>query len=271
MTASSLPPSGLLLLAFLLGLLLGSFLNVCIYRMPKDESVARPRSRCPHCGRPIRWYDNIPVASFLALGGRCRDCGAAISFVYPVVELATGLLFAAAAWRWGLTAAAAKASVFVSMMLILAFADLADRLLPDQITLGGAAAGIVFSQVELLDPGAASLVLGLAGLAPGPRLASLAESAFGAAAGAGLLHAVAEVYYRLRFREGMGFGDVKMMAAIGAFLGLGAAFWTVMLASILGALAGMAFILVFRKGLLYQLPFGTFLALAAIVVALGGA
>jgi len=252
-------------LAFLFGLLTGSFLNVCIYRLPKDESVVRPRSRCPHCGHPIRWYDNIPVVSFLLLGGRCRDCRAALSLVYPAVELATGLLFALVVSRFGLTLASAKYAALVSMMLILGTADLFDRLLPDQVTLGGAAAGVVLSLIRPLDPGLVSLLLGLWGIRLGPVTASALESVTGAAAASGMLYLVAEIYYRVRFREGMGLGDVKMMALIGAFLGLGPAIWVVMVASVMGAALGLVFIVVFRKGMQYELPFGTFLALAGIL------
>jgi leader peptidase (prepilin peptidase)/N-methyltransferase len=257
-------------LAFLFGLLIGSFLNVCIYRMPKEESIVRPRSRCPHCGSPIRYYDNVPLLSFVWLGGRCRDCGAAISFLYPAVELTTGLLFAVLASRFGLTLGAARYALFVSMMLILGFADLNDRLLPDEITLGGAAAGLVFSVVRPLRPDVVQLALLLAGIRLSPRLTSLAESAVAAAVGSGVLYLVAEVYYRVRFREGMGFGDVKMMALIGSFLGLRQALFAVMLASVLGAVLGLLFIGLFRKGLAYELPFGTFLAFASIVLVICG-
>ncbi len=252
--------------AFLLGLLVGSFLNVCIYRLPKDESVVRPRSRCPRCGQTIRWHDNIPLLSFLLLGGRCRHCGAAISFLYPAVELLTGLLFAILFWRFGPGLAAVKFAIFVSMMVVLAFADLTDRLLPDEITLGGAATGFLFSAVSPLPPGPVSLGLAFFDVHLSERAASMTESALGALAAAGLLWAVAEIYYRIRFREGMGLGDVKMMLAIGAFLGLRGAILAVMAASILGAVLGMIFILLFRKGMAYELPFGTFLAFASILL-----
>ncbi len=252
--------------AFLLGLLVGSFLNVCIHRLPRDESVVRPRSRCPHCGQPIRWYDNIPLLSFFLLGGRCRDCRGAISWVYPVVELVTGVLFATLAWRLGPSWAMLKYGLFVSVMLALAFTDLVERILPDELTLGGMAAGLAFSVVEPLEKDIVSLVLSLAGWRLPLRLASAAESVVGGVVAAGLLYLVAEVYYRIRFREGMGLGDVKMMGAIGAFLGLRQAFMVVMVASVLGALLGLLFILLLRKTMTYQLPFGTFLAVAAILL-----
>ncbi len=256
--------------ALVLGLLVGSFLNVCIYRLPKDESVVRPRSRCPYCGETVRWYDNLPVLSFFLLGGRCRDCGAVISWQYPLVEAATGLLFAVVAARYGATLLAVKAALFVAMMLALGVADLIDRILPDEITLGGAGVGLLLSLVQPLPAGLMGALLGLAGWRPGPVVISFVESLTGAALAAGLLHLVAEIYYRLRLREGMGFGDVKMMALIGAFLGLLPAFWTVLLASVLGAVIGLVFILVFRKGLAYELPFGTFLALAGILMVVWG-
>ena len=252
--------------AFAFGLLIGSFLNVCIHRMPRDESVVSPRSRCVQCGHPIRWYDNIPVVSFVWLGGRCRDCRAALSFLYPVVELLTGLMFVLLVMRFGVGLLTLKYAVFISMMVVLGFADLIHRLLPNQITLGGAAAGVAFSLIEPLTPGIVSFFLAMWGAKPDPLLASVVESVVGATVAAGILYLVAEIYFRLRFREGMGLGDVKMMALIGAFLGLGPAFWVVMLASVLGAVLGLIFILLFRKGMMYELPFGTFLALAAILL-----
>jgi leader peptidase (prepilin peptidase)/N-methyltransferase len=256
--------------AFLLGLLVGSFLNVCIYRLPREESVVHPRSRCTRCGHQIRWYDNIPVLSFLLLAARCRDCGASIPFLYPLVEILTAALFAIVASRFGLSLVAVKTLLFISMMLILAFSDVTERLLPDEITLGGAVVGLVFSVIAPLPPGTVDLVLRVSGVRLSPRAVSVAESAVGAATGAGLLWAVAEIYYRIRFREGMGFGDVKMMALIGAFLGLQQALGAVMLASLVGAVLGIIFIVVFRKGMAYELPFGTFLAFAAIVIAVAG-
>jgi leader peptidase (prepilin peptidase)/N-methyltransferase len=253
--------------AFLLGLLIGSFLNVCIHRLPKDESIVTPRSHCPHCGQPISWYDNIPVASFILLRGRCRDCGGAISFRYPLVELLTAVSFALVAGQYGLTLAALKYAAFVAMMLVLAFADLADRILPDEITIGGAAAGVLLSLFQPLPPPAmASFLLGLWRVTLSARFASLAESVVGALVAAGLVWVVAEIYFRVRHREGMGLGDIKMMALIGAFVGLRDALVIVMAASVLGAVLGLFFILLFRKGMTYELPFGTFLAFAAILM-----
>jgi leader peptidase (prepilin peptidase)/N-methyltransferase len=260
----------MILAAAVLGLLIGSFLNVCIYRLPKDESVVRPRSRCIFCGQTIRWYDNIPVLSFLLLRGRCRECGGTISWQYPLVEAATAVLFVVIAMRFGPTLAGVRAAVFVAMMLALGVADLNDRILPDEITLGGAAAGVLFSLLHPLPPGIAAGLAGLSGWHPGRLAASLLESLAGAAISAGLLWGVAEAYYRIRFREGMGLGDVKMMLLIGAFFGVLPAFWTVLLASVLGAVIGLVFVILFRKGMAYELPFGTFLAMAGILVMVWG-
>jgi len=256
----------IVLAAFLLGLLIGSFLNVCIHRLPRDESVVRPGSRCPECGLPIRWYDNIPLLSFVLLRGRCRECEAPIPWRYPVVEAVTAALFAVVASRYGPTLEGGRTAVFVCLMLILAVVDLTDRILPDPITLGGAVAGLVFSAAAPLRPGVGAFLAALAGLEPGPRATSLIESAAGAAVGAGALYLVSETYFRLRLREGMGLGDVKMMVLIGSFQGLAGAFWTLMLASVLGAVLGVLFILIFRKGMAYELPFGTFLSAAAILI-----
>jgi leader peptidase (prepilin peptidase)/N-methyltransferase len=254
------------LAALVFGLLIGSFLNVCIYRLPKDESVVRPGSRCPDCGEPIRWYDNVPLFSFLRLRGRCRHCQAAISWRYPAVELATGLLFLVVVRRYGLSLEAAKYSAYVAMMLALGVVDLLDRLLPDPITLGGTAAGLGLSLIVPVPAGVAAFFLAVFGVELPRAAGSVAEAALGALAGAGLLYLVAEAYFRVRLREGMGLGDVKMMGLIGAFQGLAGAFWTLMLASVLGAVLGLVFIVIFRKGMAYELPFGTFLAVAAILV-----
>ncbi len=256
----------ILLAAFLFGLLIGSFLNVCIHRLPKDESIVRPGSRCPHCGSPIRWQDNIPLLSFLLLGGRCRDCRAAIAWRYPLIELVTGILFLLVVRRYGLSGEAVKHAAFVAMMLVLAVIDLTDRILPDPITLGGAAAGFVLSFVLPIPPGPVGFLLEAFDVKLTPAAVSALESGAGAAVGAGVLYLLAEAYFRVRMREGMGLGDVKMMALIGTFRGLQGAFWTLMLASVLGAVLGLLFILVFRKGLAYELPFGTFLAAAAILL-----
>ncbi len=253
-----------LALAAAFGLLIGSFLNVCIYRLPRDLSVVQPRSRCPHCDLQIAWFDNLPVASFLLLGGRCRHCRSRISIRYPIVELLTAVLFALAVDRWGVTLPAAKQSLFGALMLVLAFADLETRLLPDQVTKGGFWLGLLLSLPVPVEPGLMRLILSEAS----EPVASLADALFAAAFGAGSIWTVGVLYQRIRGREGLGFGDVKMIAMTGAFLGLPKTFLTLILGSVGGSVLGLLYILLAKKkASTYQLPFGTFLGAAGIAVA----
>jgi leader peptidase (prepilin peptidase)/N-methyltransferase len=252
------------LFAFLFGLLIGSFLNVCIHRWPRDESVVWPGSRCAVCGHPIAWYDNVPVLSYVLLRGRCRHCLVGIHWRYPVVELLTGALFAAGAAKWGATPEAAKFMLFASMQVGMIFCDLETRLLPDQFTIGGIALGLVAAALVPFRDGMAPLLVP----ASDPRVFSVVESALAAAVAGGSLWGVAWLYSRVRGREGLGFGDVKMVAMMGAFLGLGPAMLAIFLGCILGTVLGVGYALVTRQDLhSYELPFGTFLGIAAIAVA----
>jgi leader peptidase (prepilin peptidase)/N-methyltransferase len=238
-----------LVTATLFGLVIGSFLNVCIYRLPRDQSIVWPASRCTSCGRELRWYENIPVASYVALGGRCRTCRARISVMYPVVETATAALFAASVavfgWSWLLPVRLA----FGCAMIVLFVIDLQHQILPDEITLGGTAAGLAAS----------------VWLPPGWR-----DALIGAAAGAGMLLALARGYRRLRGQEGLGLGDVKMLAMIGAFLGWKLMLLTLAAASVLGSLTALALMVGGRASLQSKLPLGTFLAAAAVFASLFG-
>ncbi len=257
------------LLALVFGLLIGSFLNVCIHRMPRCLSVVRPRSHCIACERTIAWYDNIPVVSYILLRGRCRHCGARISPRYPVVELLTGLLFFFIALRMGPTLPAAKLCLFAALMVGLLFSDFEELILPDEFTLGGLAAGLVLAWFVPVQDVTAHAVLWLAGIEAGPRAASFAEAAFGAALPSAFLWVGGWLYERLRHREGLGLGDVKLMAMVGAFLGLRGALLTLLAGSLLGSVIGLAWIVIGRKdAATFQLPFGTFLGAAGIAVAL---
>ncbi len=248
------------IVAGIFGLLIGSFLNVCIYRLPRDLSVVRPRSHCVHCGRTIAWYDNIPLLSFALLGGRCRACKAAIGWRYPLVELLTGLAFFAAFLVFS-PRAAVKASVLSALLIELIFSDLEERILPDEFTLGGALAGLALAAALPVRGGFAMF---FPGAAPA-WLPSLAESAAGAGIASGTLWLVGEIYYRLRHREGLGLGDIKMIAMIGAFLGLQGVLMTLIVGSVLGSITGVGYIVLARKSLAtYRLPFGTFLGVAAL-------
>lgn len=256
------------LLAALAGLLIGSFLNVCIYRLPRDLSVVAPRSFCPECDRPIAWYDNVPLLSFVLLRGRCRACRARIPFRYPAVELITAVLFFGSVWLLGLNALALKYCVFSAIMVTLVFSDIETRILPDEFTYGGLLLGLVFAALAPTGGGLWRFILPSV---RNIRLLSVIEAAFAAAFSSGVLWLVGFLYEKVRHREGLGLGDVKMVAMIGAFLGLQGVLLTVMVGSILGAVIGLAFIIFTRKeAATYELPFGAFLGTAAIIVAAVG-
>jgi len=252
------------------GLLIGSFLNVCIVRLPKEESVVTPRSHCPNCGHQISWYENIPLLSFLALRGKCRGCGMPISWLYFTIELITGLIFWAMAILFGPSIEFLKYSVFGALMLALVVIDLRDRILPDELTLAGVILGVGFSLLSNVGDGTALWITHSLGPWPAPMV-SVLDSLLGAAAGAGALWLVREGYYLWRGIEGMGFGDLKLMAAAGAFLGLKVTLLTILLGSFSGSILGGGFILLARnRDTAYELPFGTFLGVAAMFGALWG-
>ena len=236
-------------MALVCGLLVGSFLNVCIYRLPRKESVVWPGSRCGACGRSLQWFENVPVVSWLALGARCRTCHARISATYPVVEGVTGLIFAGGYLVYGFHPLLLVRLTFACMVVVLFVIDLRHRILPDRITLPGIVIGLGASAV----------------LPPGP-----AGALAGMLLGGGLLWAISEGYLRLRGREGLGFGDVKMLAMIGAFLGWQQTLLTLFLASLAGSVVGVWLLASRRGGLQSALPFGTFLAIGALVSAVVG-
>lgn len=239
-------PPELIAVAAAYGLVLGSFLNVVVHRVPRQMSVLAPRSHCPACGALIRWFDNVPVLSWLWLRGKCRRCGARISVRYPLVELATGLLLAAVAARFGVSVQGAAALVLGALLLALALIDLEHYLLPDVLTLPGIAAGLLFS---------------LAG-----GLARPLDAVIGALLGAALPYAVIVLYRLVRGVEGMGLGDVKLLAMIGAFLGWQGALLTLCVGACAGAVVGIGLVLAGRGKADTELPFGTFLSAAALLV-----
>lgn len=258
-------------LAFVFGLILGSFLNVCIYRWPRDLSVVRPRSRCPECEHAIAWYDNVPVLSWLILRGRCRHCAQAISWRYPVVELLTGLLFAWFFAAEGPTLAAARSCVFSAILVALAFSDAETLLLPDELTLGGALIAFGFAWFVPVPDTTAHLIATIAGITASEHVLSLGEAVLGAVFPAGSLWLAGIVFEKLRQKEGLGFGDVKMMVMAGAFLGLRGALFMLMLGSLAGSIIGWTYIKVTKKDASsYPLPMGTFLALGGLFVAIAG-
>jgi leader peptidase (prepilin peptidase)/N-methyltransferase len=255
-------------LAAIFGLLIGSFLNVCIYRWPRDLSVVKPRSRCSSCEKQIVWYDNLPILSYFLLRGRCRNCAAVIPWRYPAVEAFTSLAFAWSATEYGLTPGAAKMCIFAAIMIGLIFSDLETRLLPDEFTIGGGIIGIALSLLVPIPGSFAGLLAATAGLAPPPRALSFAESLLGAGIPAGAMWLMGWLFEKIRHKEGLGFGDVKMVAMVGAFLGLQGALLTVVVGSMLGSIVGLAWIrLTSKDASEYQLPFATFLGVAGLVVA----
>ena len=228
--------------AFLFGLVFGSFLNVCIYRLPRRLSIVTPRSACPNCHTQIAAYDNIPVLSWLLLGGRCRHCKAPISPRYAVVELLTGFLFLGCFLAFGgPTLYALKGFVFCFLVLGLIFTDAETHLLPDALTLPGIGLGLLFSVFVplggILEQHFSSTSVLTGGFAW--QFLSFADSLVGAAIGGGMIYAVGEAYFRLRGVEGMGFGDVKLMALVGAFLGTTQSVFVLFLASSVGAVYGI--------------------------------
>jgi len=244
------------LFALALGLLIGSFANVCIHRLPLGESVVSPRSRCPSCRAPISAADNVPLLSYLFLKGRCRHCAARISPRYPAVELANGLLYLAVALRDGPTARALVDMAFVTALLVLSLIDLDHQILPDVITRPGIAAGIGLSMV--------AQQLGWRGW-PGPF-----ESVASAAGGYVAFWAIAAAYRRARGIEGLGQGDWKLAAMLGALLGWQRMLLTILLASIAGTIAGLILMAARGRSAQHPLPLGTFLGLAGIVVLFAG-
>jgi leader peptidase (prepilin peptidase)/N-methyltransferase len=254
----------------LFGLVIGSFLNVVIFRLPREQSVVFPNSRCPSCEAPIKAYDNIPVVSYLVLGGKCRACKARISPVYPTVELLTGCLFLIVYLRDGRSIALGGDLLFVALIVPLVFIDLEHQLLPNLITYPGTVLMLIMRQ---LDPGLVvdtfpSRLLGLSG-APDWAL-GLGGSALGALAGAGTLWLVREAYFRLRKVEGMGLGDVKMMFMVGVYIGWQLTLLTIFLASLLGTIVGVI-VMAMRGGTMkMKIPFGVFLGPAAILALLAG-
>lgn len=242
-------PAWWLILAGLLGACIGSFLNVVIYRLPRGQSLATPPSRCPKCGYRLKWSDNIPVLGWLLLGGRCRECKNRISIQYPIVELITAVLFVIVVWVTPPGPLLVTRLLLLCILIALFGIDLEHQILPNSITLPGIAAGLLLSTVA----------------PPGWR-----DALIGIVLGGGVLYAIAWSYYLWRREEGLGMGDVKMLAMIGAFLGWKMVLVTLVLSSFSGALIGVGLIALQRGTMKLALPFGTFLAAGAVAAMLVG-
>ncbi len=236
-------------LAALFGLFFGSFLNVCIYRMPRNESIVFPPSHCTACGTKIRPWDNVPVLSYLILRGRCRQCGEKISIRYPLVEILSGLLALAMLYRFGLTASFVIYYFWSCALLVITFIDIDYQIIPDSLSIGGAVIG-----------------LGLVWWLP----ISYPDALIGLGLGAGLLTAVIYGYYFLTGKQGMGGGDVKLLGMIGVFTGWQGVLFTIFMGSLAGTLVGVPWAFVQKKDMKTAIPFGPFLALGGLLYVLWG-
>jgi len=235
----------LILFAFILGAVIGSFLNVCIYRIPAGISIIRPRSRCPQCGTPIAWYHNLPILSWVLLKGRCATCSAPFSVRYPLVEALTGVLFALFFYRFGFHPMTPVVLLLVAALVVITFIDVDHQIIPDVISLPGIPVGFL-----------------CAFLIP---WVSWQDSLIGILLGGGSLLTIALGYEFLTKKEGMGFGDVKLLAMLGAFLGWTSIFPIIFIGSLLGTLVGVPLMLIKGADRKLAVPFGPFLAAAALI------
>ncbi len=235
----------LVFIVFVFGSVIGSFLNVCIYRIPAGVSIVTPRSRCPQCGMPIRWYHNVPVLSWLLLKGRCADCGAGVSVRYPLVEALTGLLFVLFLYRFAFHPVTPVMWLLSALLVTISFIDLDHQIIPDVISLPGIPVGFLCSFAI--------------------PWVTWQESLLGILLGGGSLWGIALTYEFLTKKEGMGFGDVKLLAMLGAFLGWTAIFPIIFLGSILGTLVGVPLMLFKKANSQLAIPFGPFLSLGALL------
>lgn len=240
--------------AFAIGAVVGSFLNVVIHRWPREESIVFPASHCPACNAPIKAYDNIPIVSYVVLLGRCRSCRATITPRYPLVELSNALFYLAVFQRTGLSYAFIPVAAIVSMLIVLIFIDADVQMLPDVVTLPGVAIGLAIGALSLGDR-VTELAIS----------SSIIDSAGGAIVGAAIVAAIILAYWLIRRVEGMGWGDSKMLAMIGAALGWRSVFAVLFLGSLLGAAIGVPLAMRSEKRMQTALPFGVFLGLAALL------
>ena len=234
-----------LIVVFIFGAVVGSFLNVCIYRIPRKKSIVFPSSACPACEKPIRFYDNIPFVSYLVLKGKCRDCGARISFRYFLIELITAVVFTLIYRRWGLSPEFFIQIFFTAVLIVVSFIDYDFQIIPDILSIGGMVAGLIISFVR-----------------PGFRVM---DAVYGVLIGGGVLFVIAYGYQLLTKREGMGGGDIKLLAMIGSFSGFKGVLFSLIGGSVIGTLVGIPLMLMKGKGegTRYAIPFGPFLSLSA--------
>ena len=240
------------IIVFVFGAVIGSFLNVCIYRIARSKSIVKPNSFCPNCEKPIEFYDNIPVVSYILLGGKCRHCGNKISKRYPFIELLTALLFLMFYRKLGLTFELFIAVLFISLLIVITFIDLDFQIIPDVLSIGGLVAGLILAVFRPLF------------LYLDPKFGFL-DALYGVLIGGGVLFAIAYGYQLITKREGMGGGDIKLLAMIGAFIGYKGVIFSLISSSALGTIVGIPLMLAKKKDTKYAIPFGPFLSLGALV------
>ena len=231
--------------AFIFGACIGSFLNVCICRLPESQSIVTPGSKCPRCNKPIRFYDNIPIISYIFLKGKCRTCREPISIRYPLVELLTGLFACATIIRFGISVEALIYFIFITALIVTTFIDIDHKIIPDIISLPGIPLGLL-----------SSMAIGSL---------HFKDSLIGMLIGGGSLFLIAWGYHFFTGKEGMGGGDIKLLAMIGAFIGWKGVFFTIFVSSVTGTLIGVLLILIAQKNLKFAVPYGPFLAIGAVL------
>jgi len=258
----------LLILAFIFGSIIGSFLNVCIYRLPRGESVVFPSSYCPLCKAPIRFYDNIPILSYILLRGRCRACGVKISPQYVIVETLSGISCALILWRFGLRVEAAFYFVFIAALIVVTFIDLEHKIIPDVVTIPLLVIGLLWAALRTNWGVLKFLTSSVGGFWDILFIIDkipITNSLLGAILGAAMLWSVGFIYEKLRGREGMGMGDVKLLAMMGAFLGWSGVIFVTLIGSFLGTVVGLSLVLFKGKDLKYAVPFGPFLSVGGVI------
>ncbi len=241
------------ILTYVIGAVIGSFMNVCIYRLPRNLSIISPSSRCPSCQSPVRPYDNIPIISYMILKGRCRDCGTPISFRYPLVESLNAIMYTLIIWRFGLGWHIPFMFAFISGLIVITFIDLDFQIIPDSITLTGIPIGLIASTITIPDPFSREHPVGFI------------NSLIGIVSGGGLFYLIAILGEKAFGQEAMGGGDIKLMAMVGSFLGWKSIILTTFAASLTGSVVGIMYMIIKGKGRGMKIPFGPFLALGAIV------
>ncbi|MBI4654853.1 MAG: prepilin peptidase [Nitrospirae bacterium] len=243
------------IIVFIFGAIIGSFLNVCIYRIPKGLSIIKPSSYCPSCEKPIRFYDNIPIISYIGLRGRCRSCGSKVSINYLFVEFINAILYVAVVWKFGdyFLPYMLGYFLFVSSLIVITFIDFEYQIIPDRITLPGILISLILGSTVLPDPFFRSELLGFK------------PSLIGILAGGGVFYLVAVLGKAAFKKEAMGGGDIKMMAMVGGFLGWKGVLLTTFLGSLLGSIVGIILIAVKGKGFGSKIPFGPYLAIGSVL------